>query len=145
MLTYLVLRLLSDVIDGVLQPGIEAFFTRRIPGLGAVILVLLVYAIGLLGAFFLGKQLIRLAQNALLKVPIIGVVYSSAKQLIESFSGSGETGFKRVVVIEYPRASVWTIGFLTGTTTDERSQPMALVYIPTAPTPNSGWIAILPS
>jgi uncharacterized membrane protein len=144
MIAYLVLRLLFDAIDGILQPGLEAIFDRKIPGLGAVIILILVYVVGLLSAFFLGKWLIRLAQNTLLRVPVISAVYSSAKQLIESFSGSGSTGFKRVVVIEYPRAGVWTIGFLTGTTTDEGGRTLALVYIPTAPTPNSGWVAILP-
>lgn len=143
-IAYLVLRLLFDAIDGILQPGVEAIVGRKIPGLGAVIILVLVYLTGLVGAFFLGKVLVRFGQGLLLKVPVIGAVYSSAKQLIESFSGSGSTGFKRVVVIEYPRAGVWTIGFLTGTTTDEGGRPLALVYIPTAPTPNSGWVAILP-
>jgi len=145
MISYLVLKLLFDAIDGVLQPGIEALFDRKIQGLGAVILVILVYLVGLIGAFFLGKRLIRLTQNLLLKVPIISAVYSSAKQLIESFSGSSATGFKRVVVIEYPRTGTWTIGFFTGTSSDENGNPLALVYIPTAPTPNSGWVAILPA
>ena len=144
-ITYLLLRLLFDAIDGLVQPVIEAAFGRRIPGLGSVILVILVYVTGLVGAFFLGKRLIRLGQNALLRMPVIGPVYSTAKQLIDSFSGSTGTGFKRVVIIEYPRASVWTIGFLTSLTSDESGKPMALVYMPTAPMPNSGWVAILPA
>ena len=107
-------------------------------------MILLVYVAGLLGAFFVGKQLIRLGQAILLKVPVINTVYSAAKQLIESFSGSSTTGFKRVVIIEYPRPGIWTVGFLTGVTKDEHDHPMAIVYIPTAPTPQSGWVAILP-
>lgn len=144
MITYLVLRLIFDAIDGILQPGLQTLFDRNIPGSGALLLFILVYLVGLLGAFFLGKQLIRVAQNLLLKVPVIGAVYSSAKQLIDSFSGSSATGFKRVVAIEYPRPGAWTIGFLTSMTTDEGGNPMALVYVPTAPTPNSGWVAVFP-
>jgi uncharacterized membrane protein len=143
-ITYLVLKFLFDALDGILQPAIEALLNRRVPGLGAAAIVLLVYAAGLLGTFFVGKQLIRLSQGILLKVPIINTVYSSAKQLIESFSGSSTTGFKRVVLVEYPRSGLWTIGFLTGVTKDEHDNTTAIVYIPTSPTPQSGWVAILP-
>lgn len=143
-ITYFILKFLFDVVDGILQPAIDPLLGRHIPGLGAIIIVLLVYVAGLLGAFFVGKQLIRLVQGTLLRVPIINSVYSSAKQLIESFSGSSNTGFKRVVLIEYPRPGIWTVGFLTGVTKDEHGHPMAIVYIPTAPTPQSGWVAILP-
>ena len=47
-------------------------------------------------------------------------------------------------MIEYPRVDTWTIGVLTSTTIDENSRVLGVVYIPTAPTPNSGWVAILP-
>jgi uncharacterized membrane protein len=144
MIAYLVLRLLFDAIDGILQPGVEAIVGRKIPGLGAVIILILIYVVGLVGAFFAGKWLIRLGQNVLSKVPVIGVVYSSARQLIESFSGSSTTGFKRVVLIEYPRAGTWTVGFLTGMTSDESGKTLALVYIPNAPIPNSGLVFMLP-
>ena len=145
MITYLLLRFLFDTIDGPVQPAIEAAFGREIRGLGSVILIILVYITGLLWAFFLGKRIIRFGQNILLRTPVIGPVYYTAKQLIDSFSGSGTTGFKRVVIIEWPRASVWTIGFLTSMTSDESGNPLALVYMPTAPMPNSGWVAILPA
>jgi len=143
-ITYLVLRLLFDFLDGVLQPAIRTALGFEIPGLGIISLLFLMYLAGLLAISVIGKQMIRFAQGMILKIPLIGVVYSSSRQLIESFSGTGSTGFKRVVMIEYPRADTWTVGFLTGMTTDEAGHPMGLVYIPTAPTPNSGWVAILP-
>lgn len=144
-LTYLVLRLLFNFVDGVLQPGIEKILGSQIPGLGILLLAALVYLVGLVGANFLGKRLIQLVQATLLRVPIINSVYSASKQLIESFSGSGTTGFKRVVAIEYPRPGTWAIGFLTGITTDEDGRSLGIIYIPTAPTPQSGWVAILPT
>lgn len=143
-ITYVVLKFLFDAIDGILQPAIAPLLGRHIPGLGAVIIILMVYLAGLLGAIVVGKQLIRLGQSILLKVPIINMVYSSAKQLIESFSGSSTTGFKRVVMVEYPRTGLWSIGFLTAVTKDEHDNALAIVYIPTAPTPQSGWVAFLP-
>jgi uncharacterized membrane protein len=111
---------------------------------GIAVLVVFIYVMGLVGANVLGKKLIYWGQQLLLKFPIVNFVYSAAKELIESFSGQRTTGLKRVVMIEYPRADVWAIGFLTSTTIDEKGRVLGMVYIPTAPTPNSGWVAILP-
>ena len=64
-------------------------------------------------------------------------------KLIDSFSGTSESGFKRVVLIEYPKAGTWMIGFLTATTMTKDGE-MGVVYVPTAPTPNSGWVGVVP-
>jgi len=151
-ITYLVLRFLFNTIDGVIYPAIQQILmyfaprlARNLPrGTGIVILLILVYFIGLLGSNILGKWVGKFIQRLFLRVPIVGVIYSTAKQLIESFSGEGTTGFKRVVMIEYPRTNCWAIGFLTNLANDENGEQMALVYIPTTPTPNSGWLAIVP-
>lgn len=151
-ITIIVLKFLFNTIDGIIQPAIDPIFNqirpglaRRIPpGAGIIILIICVYLIGLLGANILGKWIGKRIQYLFLKVPIVGIVYSTAKQLIESFSGEGSTGFKRVVMIEYPKDDCWTIGFLTNMINDENDKIMALVYIPTSPTPNSGWVAIIP-
>ena len=143
-LTYLLLKLLFDFVDGILQPVIRALHGSELPGVGLVSLVVLIYVAGLFGANFLGKRLVRFVQATLLRVSVISTVYSSARQLIESFSGTSSTGFKRVVIIEYPGAGLWTVGFLTSITLDENGKSMGMVYIPTAPTPNSGWVAMVP-
>jgi len=148
-LAYIVLRFLFDTIDGVLQPGIHELlllldFDREIPGAGIAVMVILIYLLGLLGANVLGKQVVRLGQSVLQHIPFVSTIYSPAKKLIESFSGEGADGFKRVVLIEYPRPKIWTIGFLTAMTTDEEGKGLALIYIPTAPTPQSGWVALVP-
>lgn len=142
--TYMVLKFLFDILDGLLQPLVWAAVGRHIPGVGLLLLASVVYLAGVLTLHFLGRRMLKLGMELLLRVPVIGTVYSTAKQLIDSFSGTGDTGFKRVVMVEYPRADCWTIGFLTGTTKDRAGDVFALVYIPTAPTPNSGWVAVLP-
>jgi uncharacterized membrane protein len=151
-ITYLVLRFLFNTIDGVIYPALQSTLMRWTPrlaknlppGTGIVILLIIVYLVGLLGSNILGKWLAKIIHRLFIRVPIVGVIYSTAKQLIGSFSGEGTTGFKRVVIIEYPRVGCWTIGFLTSLVKDENDKQMALVYIPTAPTPNSGWLAIVP-
>ncbi len=143
-ITYWILRFIFESLDGILQPVIRPILGRGIPGVGIAVLVVFIYVMGLVGANVLGKKLIYWGQQLLLKFPIVNFVYSAAKELIESFSGQRTTGLKRVVMIEYPRADVWAIGFLTSTTIDEKGRVLGMVYIPTAPTPNSGWVAILP-
>ena len=144
-ITYWVLKLFFDTIDGLLSPLIATIVGQNIPGAGLLILVILVYIVGLVSKNILGRKLIESAQNIVLRIPIINSVYSPARKLIASFTGGHGTGFKRVVIVEYPRVGAWSIGFLTGTTVDESGRALSVVYIPTAPTPNSGWVAIFPA
>ena len=148
--TYLVLRLIFDVVDGVLQPGIQVVLDRwdlgawAVPGLGVAVAVALIYLAGFIFANAVGRRLVGWGQAAILRVPLIGTVYSASRRLIESFSGTSETGFKRVVMVQYPRVGAWSIGFLTAVTTTSDGLRLAVVYIPTAPLPNSGWVAVVP-
>lgn len=143
-LTYMVLNFVFTSIDGVLRP----IFTpvgASYPGVGLLALIILVYLSGLLGVFYIGRKLIDSGQWLLLKTPIVGSIYSSAKGLIEAFSSANaDKGFKRVVMIEHPRKGAWTVGFLTGTAINENNEQLAIVYIPTAPTPTSGLVSIIP-
>ncbi|MSQ41387.1 MAG: DUF502 domain-containing protein [Dehalococcoidia bacterium] len=142
--TFVLLWYLFNRLDGFLQPGVKQIFGFAIPGLGLLALLVLIYLVGLVGRNVIGRRLLTWGQGVLLRIPLVRAVYSPAKQLIESFSGSGEIGFKRVVLIEYPSAGLWTVGFLTGTVKDETGGVQALVYIPTAPTPYTGFLVVLP-
>ena len=142
-LTYWVLRLVFDFLDGLLSPAFELWFGREIIGVGVIALIVVVYIAGLVAASVFGLRLISKLQRILLSIPVVRTIYSATKRLVESFSGSPVTGFKRVVAIEYPRKGIWTIGFLTNLNIDEKARAMAIVYIPTAPMPNSGWVAVL--
>ncbi|MBI4197497.1 MAG: DUF502 domain-containing protein [Chloroflexi bacterium] len=146
-LTYLILRFLFDVVDGVLSPGITWVLARfgvtwTLPGAGLALAVVLFYVVGFTLANAVGRRLVAWGQKAVLRIPLIGTVYSASHKLVESFSGKGDTGFKRVVMLEYPQRGNWTIGFLTSVTTAFDGKQFAVVYIPTAPTPTSGWVAI---
>jgi len=116
----------------------------HIPGLGAIALLLIIYFSGLAEENFLGRRMVSSGRSMLMRIPIINAVYAPARQLIDAFSGTGDSGFRQVVMIEYPRKDAWTIGFLTANTMAADGSPLSIVYIPTAPTPNSGWIALIP-
>jgi len=147
-LTYMFAKFLVDIIDGVLAPYISLFFGgKRIYGLGVLALMIVVYIVGLLSTRYFGRKIGDTIQNFVLRMPVVGSLYSSARRLIESLAGTkddGSTGLKRVVMIEHPRRGMWCIGFLTSIIQVSKSQKMATVYIPTAPTPNSGFVVMVP-
>ena len=143
-ITFWVLRLVFNLMDGFLGPLIEDTIGRNLPGIGIVAMLLLVYVAGQLWELSrLSRRMIEGIQKWVLSIPIVGAVYSPARQLIDSFSGTSDTGFKRVVLIEYPKAGTWMIGFLTATTMTKDGE-MGVIYVPTAPTPNSGWVGVVP-
>jgi uncharacterized membrane protein len=129
-----------------LQP--EQLLGFRIPGLGAVLLVALVLVTGMVAANLFGRQLVRLGEYVLERIPLVRTIYSAAKQLTESlFSGSGRS-FRKVVLIEYPRSGLWTLAFLTGTGVAETQQrtgrELINVFVPTTPNPTSGFFLMVP-
>lgn len=144
LITYVVLAFVFNSLDRVFQPAIRLLVGRELPGVGFAIILAVSYGAGLVMATYAGRFFVKSVQAALLRVPVYSTVYSASKQLVESFSGQGTTGFRRVVEFEYPRRGTWAIGFLTNTLEHEDGQVMGVVYIPTAPTPNSGYVAIVP-
>ena len=143
-ITYVLIAWLFGHIDGLLQPAIEAGVGRVLPGLGLVGLLIIVYLLGLLWTRRFGRRIVRTVQHYLNFIPVVGTVYGPVRQLIESFTGDSATGFNRVVVVEYPKQDTWMIGFLTGIAQLTTGSTIGIVYVPTAPTPNSGWVAMIP-
>ncbi len=143
-ITYYILRFAFNIGDSILQPAIERFTGWHIPGLGIATLIIIIFVFGFVATSIIGKKVVHLIQEALLRIPIIKTVYSPAAKLIETLGGTGSTGIQHVVVIEYPRIGTWMLGFLTSITSDEKGAILGVVYLPTAPTPNSGYVAILP-
>ncbi|MEX2598416.1 MAG: DUF502 domain-containing protein [Dehalococcoidia bacterium] len=144
-ITYVVLQFLFNYLDAILQPLIgSALGGRSIPGAGVVAMIGVVYVAGLVGKNVIGRRVIGWGQAGLSRIPVLSTIYATARQLMDSFSGSNAHGFKRVVMIEYPSPGLFTLGFMTGAAQDEGGNTLLLVYIPTAPLPNSGWVAIVP-
>ena len=130
-------------IDNILQPLVSSIVGRTIPGLGFVIMIVLVYLVGVIASNVGGKRLIDYGQSLLGRVPIVRPIYNSIKQIVDSFSTTGKTTFKRVVVVEFPMKGTRTIGFVTNESTDERGEKLLYIFIPTAPIPTSGFLQIV--
>ena len=132
-----------NTIDNILQPVIQPMLGRSIPGVGFGITILLIYLIGAIASNVVGKSLIRWGEFLLAKVPLVRPVYNGIKQILESFSTPGKTGFMEAVLIEFPRKDIWTIGFITNEIPTQSGEAQLNIFIPTAPNPMSGFLQIV--
>jgi uncharacterized membrane protein len=120
----------------------------QIPGLGLVVLLLLVVTVGWLAQQAVGHQLINMGRNWLMKFPLTRSIYGAAQQITEQIVGDQAKFFKSCVLVEYPRPGIWAVGFLTGEAASEINQLTAedsvAVFIPTTPNPTSGYLVFIP-
>ena len=145
--TYFVLRFLFNALDGLLNPIVRGFLGYNIPGLGAVVTLLLILLAGIITTNYAGALLYRWGDRLLARMPLIRVVYSATKQLMESVITPSTRAFSEVVLVEYPRCGVYAIGFLAGGNEIDRDgqrETMRLVFVPSTPTPFTGMVILVP-
>jgi uncharacterized membrane protein len=115
--------------------------------LALIVSILLVTLIGILTRYYMGKRLIAWADNLMLQVPVLNKIYGTIKQVDAAFAGN-KNSFKTVVLIEYPRPGIYSVGFITSEQEDEISiklnRKTVCVFIPTTPIPTSGFLVIIP-
>ncbi|CUB07524.1 DUF502 domain-containing protein [Tepidiphilus thermophilus] len=128
----------------------ETLLGYRIPGLGVVAAVSLVFATGIVAANVLGQRLIELWEALIRRIPIVKSLYSSVKQVSETLFSEGGQAFRTAVLVEYPRRGAWTVAFVTGEPPAAVvggtgvAEPMIAVYVPTTPNPTSGFLLLVP-
>jgi uncharacterized membrane protein len=137
-----------------------AVFGRHLPGIGALLTLVVILATGVLAANFLGQRLVVLWEGLLSRIPIVRTIYSSVKQVSDTLLSPNGNAFRKALLVEYPRSGSWTIGFLTGTPADEvrrrvaAARPaldpdagagteMVSIYVPTTPNPTSGFFLMM--
>jgi uncharacterized membrane protein len=125
-----------------------AYLPYSMPGLGLVILVVVLTLIGALTAGFLGRTTMRLGERVLARMPVIRNIYSVVKQIMETVLAQQSNAFREAVLIEYPRRGMWAIAFLTGRTKGEvqnlTEEEVINVFLPTTPNPTSGFLLFIP-
>ena len=130
---------IDDFLQGI---AIEPIFGHEITGVGFAITIVIIYIAGFIASNVIGKKLIRYGESLLGKVPIARYLYTGIRQIMNSFSEPGRTGFMQVVLVEFPRKDIRTIGFVTNEISDESGEKLINVFIPTAPNPTSGFLQI---
>ncbi|MGI0482414.1 DUF502 domain-containing protein [Geminocystis sp. CENA526] len=115
---------------------------------GLTVPLVLILIIGLMARNIVGRWLLDVGERILQGIPLAGTIYKTLKQILETLFQDSQTKFRRVVMIEYPRQGVWSVGFVTGKVSDmiqaHHHKTMLSVFIPTTPNPTSGWYAVVP-
>ena len=150
------LGILDSIFLGVLAaaeamiPGLEVMADRlrHIPGLGVLMVAVVILATGIFVANMFGQWWLRQWDRLMTRIPVVRSIYSSVKQVSDTlFSGSGQA-FSKALLIQYPRQGAWTVAFLTGKPGGEVARVLdgdfVSVYVPTTPNPTSGFFLMLP-
>ncbi len=104
---------------------------------------MLVYLAGFFAQKYLGKKLIFLGEWLLLKIPVLRTVYGATKQVVSAMSLPSKESFMSVVLVDFPRVGMKSIGFLSGYIEDSNGTKYCKVFIPTTPNPTTGFFVIL--
>ena len=163
-ITVWLLLLLFSLVHGVSTPFIlkvlgllrlpllddPAFTTYLAPLIGILATLVLILMVGALTTNFLGRQIVASFDRLMLRIPLIKGIYGAARQLLDALSQKTDS-FQRVVMVEYPRTGVYTLGFMaresaTLRTAGDRKAIAGhtLVFLPTTPNPTSGWLVAVP-
>jgi uncharacterized membrane protein len=104
--------------------------------------------VGWLAAGLMGRWLVRMSGQVMARMPIVRNIYSAIKQIMETVLAQKSNAFRHVVLFEYPRRGIWSMGFVTGATSGEVQNvidtDMINVFVPTTPNPTSGFLLFVP-
>jgi uncharacterized membrane protein len=135
-----------DILPDALHPN--AYLPFAIPKLGAIVTLLLILFLGVLTRGVATRRFLAAWENIFIQIPVFRGVYSAVQKLVQTFLGQS-TGQRQVVMIEYPRTGVFTVGFAMGRAWSEleekKKTQLINVFVPTTPNPTSGFFLLVPS
>lgn len=149
-LAYKLIMFIDRSVNHLIPPQFspDNYLPFTIPGLGVILLIALMIFVGMFAAGFLGKVMIKLGEWIVYKVPFISSIYSLFKQIFQTFLSNKESSFEKAVLLQYPRAGIWTIGFISseskGEVKSKIGEGMINVFVPTTPNPTSGFLLFVP-
>ncbi len=127
--------------------GVYTPFSERLLGIGFVLTILLLTWVGALRSQGKGQLVLGSIDRAFRKIPIANSIYTSVEQIIHAFAQE-RSSFQNVVLVEYPRKGVYTVGFQTGESKGEVRRVTKAdclnIFLPTTPNPTSGWLVLVP-
>jgi len=152
-ITIWVLELIVSTMDQSLlllppeyQP--QVLLGYQIPGLGALLTLVVVFVTGVLASNILGQRLLWFWEYLLGRIPVVKTIYNSVKQVSDTLFAPGGQAFRKALLVQYPREGSWTIAFLTGRPGGDVANHLRgeylSVYVPTTPNPTSGFFLMMP-
>ena len=140
----IVFRMILSIVSPILHLGSYSGMPESIVTiLSVIILVLIVYLFGVLGTYSFGRKMVKLTETLMLKIPLLKTIFSASKTAISALSLNREASFHSVVFIEFPKEGYWSLGFVTGVTSDKDGEEYFRVFMPTTPNPTTGFFMII--
>ena len=119
----------------------------RIPGLGVLLALAILLVVGAVTSNFIGRKLVSWGDALLVRIPVVRSIYSSVKQVSDTLFSPSGNAFRTAVLVQWPRADVWTIAFVTGAPGGDVATHLpgefVSVYVPTTPNPTGGYFVML--
>ena len=148
LVTIFVLKTIFYFLAGILRPLLVPFLGHLpnwvITLISIFMLLVILYCLGGVVSNVFGRRIINKIESLFLRLPLVKPIYHASKQIFESFSFSTQKTFKAVVLIEYPRKGIHSLGFITSLTETPGRSSLVNVFIPTTPNPTSGFTIIVP-
>lgn len=115
---------------------------------GMLAVIVLITILGWLSRYVFGQFFANLAERLVLNIPGVNAIYNTVKQVVDTFGPHKKAAFNKVVMLEYPRKGVWTLGFVTNTEQCEAQsktgRELWSVFVPTTPNPTGGFMLLVP-
>ena len=159
--TTFVLVFFFNLLKGWLAPaGVQILYLmgirlpeawQQLPGfaLGILTTLILIFITGVFASNFLGRRILQIGDQLIRSIPLVSSIYSAMRQVVNSFSVTGASAFKTVVMFEYPRKGLWAMGFMTTFSLPciqkAAKQKVTNVFLPTTPNPTSGYLLMVPT
>lgn len=154
LVTFFVIKFLVDFLSKsllLLPPELQpdAILGFHVPGVGVVLTLLVIFFTGLITANVIGSWLLGLGDRLMRHIPIVRTIYTGVQQVTQTLFTPGGQSFRKVLLVEYPCAGVWTVAFQTGEVSKQMEvkigdEPMVSYFVPTTPNPTSGFLMMAP-
>lgn len=148
--TVFVIKFIVGLLDNTFQAlplryQPDALFGFHVPGLGFVITILVILITGVFAANFVGSRVVSLWDRFIGRIPLIRSIYAGVKQVMETLFSTDGHSFRKAILVEYPRAGLWSVAFQTGMGFEEAhtylgEEELVTLFIPTTPNPTSGFL-----
>jgi uncharacterized membrane protein len=146
--TYLVLGKLVSTLDALAQGLMGPFVQEDVPGLGLLTAILFILLAGAFTAQLAGQRLVAWTERSIERIPVIGGIYRTMKGMGELINFRSRFGRSTVVAFPFPREGLWALGFVMGPAPrpvqEATSVPLAMLFVPTAIHPFTGYLAFVP-
>lgn len=152
--TVLVIMFVIELLDASLTFIPEAYHPDKllgihIPGLGVILTLLLITGTGMLVTNIIGNRLVEWSERFISRIPLVRTIYQSVKQVLTTVFSTNGQAFRKVMLVEYPRAGSWSIAFQTSNGFHEavdklQENDLVTVFVPTTPNPTSGFLILVP-